>query len=497
MRKRLLGLAVATALCLSTITPALAADPANMTDIGGHWAEPTITWCMEQELFQGMDESTFQPEGTMSRGMFVTVLGRLEGIDQDTYKDDYLGTLYPDVSADAWFSPSINWATRHGIINGMDDGTFQPDAPVTREQMAAMVIRYASNCNYELNTVAEAYTGDFTDLDRVAEYAREPLASLKATGILNGYPGDNGTYYFGPQNNATRAQCAAVFQRLSHARAIFADREWIAPETLTLTPETATMLRGETMPLVTELLPEDACNKTITWVSMDPTVASVDRNGIVTAVSSGTAEIRAYTYNGLMGSCTITCNNKEGLASANESFQDKCLRVFGRTYSNAFTARNAYLEDGPEVAASHMVTITVPVWNFRNNDPGTPEAPGEKISTTRTLRVHETMAETVKAIFQEIYEGDEQFPINDVGCYRWDPNSEHCVGLAIDINANSNYYINPKTGQQVGDHWDPENDPYSIPLEGDVVAAFQKYGYTRGFWSGGVRDYMHFSYFGT
>lgn len=490
MRKRLLGTALAMALCLSTITPALAVDPANMTDITGHWAEPTITWGMEQGLFNGMDETTFQPEGTMSRGMFVTVLGRLEGIDEDTYKNDDLSTLYPDVSADAWFTPSINWATLHGIINGMDDGTFQPDAPVTREQMAAMVIRYASNCNYALNTVGDVCEGDFTDLDKVAEYAQDPLASLKATGILNGYPGDDGTFYFGPQNNATRAQCAAVFQRLSQARTIFADREWIEPEELTLTPESASMLRGETMPLITAILPENACNQTITWVSSNPTVASVDRNGTVTAVSAGTADIRAYTYNGLMGSCTITCKNAEGLGSETESFRDKCLRVFGQTYPNAFAARNAYASD--EEARSHMVSITVPVWNFQNG------IDSEKVSTTRTLLVHEAMADTIQAIFQEIYEGKEQFPISDVGCYRYERDSEHGVGLAIDINANSNYYINPKTGQQVGDHWDPENDPYSIPLDGDVVNAFRKYGFTQGiYWSGGVKDYMHFSYFGT
>ena len=488
MRNRLLGAAAAAALCFSLIAPVRAADPANMTDISGHWAEPTITWGMEQGLFNGMDETTFAPEGSMTRGMFVTVLSRLEQINEDDYKDEYLSTLYTDVTADAWFAPSINWATRHGIVNGMGDGSFQPDKPVTREQMAAMVIRYASNCNYDLSTVGDVIAGDFTDLSSVAEYAREPLALLKETGILNGFPGENDTYYFGPQENATRAQCATVFQRLSKARSE-SDREWIEPQELTLTPAAATMLRGETMQPVSQVLPENTNNATVTWVSTNPSVATVDKDGVVTAVSAGTAEIQAYTYNGHTQSCVITCKNVEGLGSEGETFKEKCLRVFGKEYSSAFTARNAYTTKAE--ADSHMVSVPVTVWDFTNG----PDS--EKTSKTITLQVHETMAETVKAIFQEIYEGDEQFPISDAGCYRWDPNSEHCVGLAIDLNWNSNYYINPKTGQTVGDHWDPEHDPYSIPLEGDVVNAFKKYGYSRGFWSGGVCDYMHFSYMGT
>lgn len=490
MKKRLLGAAAAIALCLTSITPALAADPANMGDITGHWAEPTIVWGMEQGLFNGMNDTSFAPETPMTREMFVTVLSRIEGIDQEAYKNDYINTLYTDVNENMYSAAAINWATRTGIINGMGDGSFQPTNPVTREQMAAMVIRYASNCNYALNTVSEALPGAFTDLDRVAEYAREPLAALKATGILNGYANGDGTYRFGPLENATRAQCAAVFQRLSHARTAYTDREWIEPQELTLLPETVSLIRGETTSLVTTVLPENSCNQTITWVSMDPSIASVDRNGSVTAVSAGTVDVRAYTYNGLTKTCEVTCRNVEGLGSETESFREKCLRVFAKTYPNAFAARNAYTS--AEEAASHMVQVTVPVWNFKDN------THTEKVSTTRTLTVHENIAPTIQAIFEEIYNGPEQFPISDVGCYRWDPESEHCVGLAIDINYNSNYYCDPAGNALVGAHWDPENDPYSIPADGDVVKAFRKYGFTRGVnWNSGYKDYMHFSYFGT
>lgn len=503
MKKRLLGAAAAIAFCLTTMTPVMATDPATMTDISGHWAEVTINWCLEQELFKGTTDTTFEPELSMTREMFVTVLSRIEGIQEEDYQDDYLDYLYPDVHTGMYSAPAINWATRNGIVQGMDDGNFHPQDPVTREQMAAMVIRYAKNCNYELNPVGEVYPGDFTDLSSVAEYALEPLATLKATGILNGYSNDDGTYRFCPQENATRAQCAAVFQRLSNARGEATQQEWIIPEELTLSaPELSMLCSSSAIPLTVAIAPENASNLTVTWVSMDPSIASVDHSGNVTAVSAGTTEIRAYTYNGLSQSCTVTCKYAEGLASETESFQEKCIRIFGREYNDAFTARDAYTSS--EEAQSHMVTITVPVWELagstapENDGDESSDAAPAKRSGTRTLEVHENIADTVIAIFEEIYNGEEQFPISDVGCYRWDPSSEHCVGLAIDINANSNYFCEPDGTAIVGSHWDPENDPYSIPADGDVVRAFTKYGFTRGiYWRSGRKDYMHFSFFAT
>ena len=502
MRNRLLGAATAIALCLTTMTTAMATDPASMTDIAEHWAESTISWCLEQELFKGTTDTTFEPELSMTREMFVTVLSRIEGISEEDYQDDYLNNLYPDVHTEMYSAPAINWATRNGIVQGMDDGRFHPQDPVTREQMAAIVIRYATNCNYMLNSVGEAYPGDFTDLDSVAEYALEPLASLKATGILNGYSNDDGTYRFCPQENATRAQCAAVFQRLSNARGEYPDREWLLPEALALSSGEMSMLCGSTMPLTAVITPEKVGNPTLTWVSMNPEIASVDHSGNITAISTGTAEIRAYTCNGLVQSCMVTCKYAEGLASETESFQEKCIRIFGREYGNAFAARDAYTSH--EEAKSYMVTITVPVWELADsaapntgNSGADNDAPAKR-SSTRTLEVHENIADTVLAIFEEIYNGEEQFPISDVGCYRWDPSSEHCVGLAIDINANSNYFCEADGTAIVGSHWDPENDPYSIPADGDVVRAFRKYGFTRGiYWNSGRKDYMHFSFFAT
>ncbi len=116
------------------------------------------------------------------------------------------------------------------------------------------------------------------------------------------------------------------------------------------------------------------------------------------------------------------------------------------------------------------------------------------------LQVNASLAAIYKAIFEEIYNGDEKFPINDVGCYSW-RTGEHSQGTAVDINPNENMEATINADGSLtptcGTHWTPYTDPFSIPEGGDVYNAFTKYGFA---WGGNAwhskRDYMHFSYFG-
>jgi len=176
-------------------------------------------------------------------------------------------------------------------------------------------------------------------------------------------------------------------------------------------------------------------------------------------------------------------SNESEETPVQETYEEKYVRIFGDLSASKY--RTA------EEAEAHMVTITVPVWNYNTEH--------IKVQTSRTFKIHEALADTVMAIFVEIFNGDEQFPIYSVGGYAWrgDGTSEHNWGLAIDINPDENYYVYhgvPTTGS----HWTPGEDPYSIPEDGDVVRAFAKYGFS---WGGNAwkntQDYMHFSYFGT
>lgn len=146
-----------------------------------------------------------------------------------------------------------------------------------------------------------------------------------------------------------------------------------------------------------------------------------------------------------------------------------------------------------EEAEANMVEIAVPVWRL--------QADGTKTSDTAYLQVNYNLASIYEAVFEEIYNGDEQFPIKDVGCYSW-RTGEHSQGTAVDINweenmeatINEDGSLTPTTGS----YWLPGEDPYSIPEGGDVYNAFISHGFL---WGGNAwrskRDYMHFSYFGT
>jgi len=134
-----------------------------------------------------------------------------------------------------------------------------------------------------------------------------------------------------------------------------------------------------------------------------------------------------------------------------------------------------------------LKSVTVNVWKIKD---------GKKVTSTATFTVAGGLAENVKKIFKEIYEGAEKFPIKDVGGYR-ESNGEHGMGTALDINSNENYCIY-SNGSKVGSFYKPNDSVYSIPPDGDLVKAFEKYGWIWGAdaWSGNI-DYMHFSFFGT
>ena len=491
MKKRLISLVLSITLALTLIPQIYSYDAYAMTDISGHWAEENIVWCMEQNLFRGVSDTEFYPDNTMTRGMFVTVLGRLAGINEEDYKDWYLSNLYTDVPESSYYAAYINWATRYGIAKGMGDGKFMPEEPVTREQIATFIIRFTSIYNYDLTAVSETIVDSFTDGDTISSYAASAVDAMRLTGLIMGRSNEDGTYYFDPKANATRAEAATIFSRLSAAMLENNTREIIAPTGITVQPQDVSLYLGETTSLIYELLPQEATNQTVTWVSADPSVATVNVNGEVTAINEGTVEIYAYTWNGLFDFCTVTCQRQPSLAYAGETYAEKSMRIFGEVvpynYYN-YAYRNYYTSAAE--ALEHMVTISVKVWDFTDSTQTT------KTTKTKSFMVHENIADTVIAIFDEIYNGEEQFPIHYVGGYRWDYDSEHTIGVAIDINPNENYYYNFRTGQQVGSYWKPGEDPYSIPTDGEVARIFNKYGFRQGIWNSAV-DYMHFSYFGT
>ena len=489
MRKRIVCLLLVLALSAGMV-PAVSAAGHSMTDIVGHWAEPDIAWVLDMGLFNGTSATSFNPNGTMTRGMFVTVLGRYAGIDPNDYEDWYLPELYRDVNPDAYYAPYINWATRHGITSGTGGKSFSPDLPITREQMATFLLRFANCYGYVFEPIREDVPESFADADTIASYAAEAVDIMRETGVITGRANPDGTYRFDPRAQAARSECSAVFHRLMDAMVIDEDFFFEEPEEIAVFGhEGVDLLPGDSVRLEYEMIPMNPTNDTILWISSDPSVVSVDASGVVTCHGSGVAEIYAYTCNGVFDYAVISVDYYIGYAG--ESYESKRMHLFGEVVDNH---RRPYGSNATKADyEAHYEYVTVKTWDFKD------KTRTEKITRTHTFYVHKNLVATVKQCFKEIYECEEKYPINSIITY-WSTggNSEHNPGTAIDINYESNPYVSPSGKVITGKKFDPENDPYSIPVGGEIEQIFEKYGFTRGiYWKSGYKDYMHFSFFGT
>jgi hypothetical protein len=189
-------------------TPAAQDEPdapaaSAFTDIKGHWAQDDIEFAVNRGLFNGTSETTFSPDAAMSRGMFVTVLGRLANADMSAYKE----SSFTDVKDDAYYMGYIEWARSNDIVNGTGYGEFAPDKPITREQMAVIIQKYAIAMGLTLPKVREEKA--FADSDQISGYAGEAVKQMQMAGIFDGRSGNR----FDPQGIATRAEVSAVLRR--------------------------------------------------------------------------------------------------------------------------------------------------------------------------------------------------------------------------------------------------------------------------------------------
>ena len=172
-----------------------------------NWAHVGIDFAVSHRLFEGTAKDTFEPDGTMTRAMLVTVLWRLAG-----RPDCSAASVFHDVSdTDSYFYLPVAWAAQNGIVNGVSETLFEPDSLVTREQMAAIMFRYAKFRNYAVTGRADL--SFFPDSNTVSDYAKEPLAWANDAGLITGTNGDDGIVVLAPAAGATRAQVAAILMR--------------------------------------------------------------------------------------------------------------------------------------------------------------------------------------------------------------------------------------------------------------------------------------------
>lgn len=187
-----------------------AAKPENpFADVkSGSWYEAAVLYACANGFFDGTSATTFEPDGPMTRAMFVTVLGRMAGVEAA----DYAGaTDFIDVAEGTWYAPFVKWAARYGITTGTGNGKFLPDGRITREEMAVFFVRYFETFD-AMPKADTTVTTKPADLDEVSAWAQDAVLKLWALGLLNG-DGVN----FAPKDKATRAQTAALCQRTDKA----------------------------------------------------------------------------------------------------------------------------------------------------------------------------------------------------------------------------------------------------------------------------------------
>ena len=172
------------------------------TDVNDNdWFYDVVLYAYDNGLMTGTSADAFAPNTATTRGMIVSMLARLEGV---TSAED---AGFADVAANDWYATAVNWAASVGVVNGYEDDTFRPNAPITREQMAAILYNYADYKGYDVS--ARADLSDYADAASISSWAEDVLAWANAEGLINGMTATT----IDPQGATTRAQTAAMFER--------------------------------------------------------------------------------------------------------------------------------------------------------------------------------------------------------------------------------------------------------------------------------------------
>ena len=216
LTQRLISLLLAAVLMMAMIPmSASAAEWTNpFTDVKStSWYYLGVKYMNRNGYIAGTTPTTFSPNQTTTRGMFVTILGRYVGIDPKEYEDKYSF----DDHAPSWAKPYIAWATENGIVNGVGKNRFNANGNVTREQAVTILYNFLVANGYR-PTVRETFRQYWTDSDKVSKYAVTPVMWACTAGILLGMNDSTGRIC--PGNNATRAQIVEIFTRFIKHRAI-------------------------------------------------------------------------------------------------------------------------------------------------------------------------------------------------------------------------------------------------------------------------------------
>ena len=386
-------------------------------------------------------------------------------------------TAYSDVPADAWYQESVEILSQFGVIGGYDDGTFRPNDTIKRSEflkMAAIVAELFPSENPSSQHWADSYWKQCYESEVI-------IVGTLANGAVTQealFPSS----FDELEKEITRYEMSVLLNNIM-------SKVYMERRVKVSSPENG-ISDYRNIPDANKDSVEQSYGKGILTgfedtsfrgdLSLTRAQAAVAIYRLLFSLERTPAEFASVAEVLLVD--TVDPADSFALRYANLSAGQRRIELFGNESKTYFYSSND--------AAAYMTTVVVPIWTISSS--------GIKAPSNATLTVHKLVAAEIKAIFEEIYNDPEQFPIQSVGGARFSDTMRHSWGCAIDINPVQNYYcrsVGGSTTAIVGTHWTPGADPYSIKPDGSVVRAFAKYGWGWGGqgWSGGYYDYMHFS----
>lgn len=209
-KQRILSALLALCIVFSLVPTALAEKADDFTDVSrSDWYYQFVDYVTSKGYFNGTAETTFAPAENMTRAMFVTVLFRFDGA-----KGDRSQSAFTDVAPGEWYTDAINWAAANRIVDGVGNGKFAPNDPITRAQMCTMIERYLALYKkaWKVTLPETGSVSVMVDENAIPAYALAAVKQCQRHGLVNGF--EDGT--FRPNELSTRAQVAAVIYRMSY-----------------------------------------------------------------------------------------------------------------------------------------------------------------------------------------------------------------------------------------------------------------------------------------
>ncbi len=441
----------------------------------------------ELGIMNGRGDGVFSPYDNVTRQEMSKIILSFKSAanDEDLNLDNISIPDFKDMDkASDWAVPYVSKAYESGIIKGYEDGTFLPLGCVSYQEAVILILR-AANLNLKTAPVIENLEKNtvLTPSENISFNVKSDSDyTVYAYNVESGYITNMGTgakgNRFSLNYNSLNEEC--MYYIFIESDGVFSEFIPVYTDKYNLFIDSDYFVSWGNKKIMWNQLPD------VKKVSVTITEQRNSRHeGEIEANTPYTCEVENANYIDFImyPNCIYTVEISSG-----EYFAEKqiiCESVTGEKYNEIY----ASYPQSKEEADALMVEVTVPVWKLSGN---------KKVSSKACITVHKDIAAKVEAVFEEIYNGEEKFPIKDVGAYNFrGGTTEHNGGTAIDINSNENYCIY-SNGTVVGSHWLPYEDPYSIKPYGDVVRAFEKHGFTWGgdAWSS-TKDYMHFSYLGT